>query len=76
MEIACRTRGRVETRHFRVVDAPRPQPGPGEVLARTLFASLDPVNRAAMRGRTYRDGLDVGDVMPAFTVPSSRTARS
>jgi len=27
-------------------DVPVPEPGPGEVLTRTLFASLDPVNRA------------------------------
>jgi NADPH-dependent curcumin reductase CurA len=60
--------GRVAERHFRVEEAPLPTPGEGEVLTRTLFASLDPVNRAQMRGRTYRDGLDVGDVMPAFTV--------
>jgi NADPH-dependent curcumin reductase CurA len=60
--------GRVEARHFRAVDAAMPVVGSGEVLCRTLFASLDPVNRALMRGRTYREGLDVGDVMPAFTV--------
>jgi NADPH-dependent curcumin reductase CurA len=60
--------GPVTERHFRAHDAPMPEPGPGEVLTRTLFASLDPVNRARMRGRTYREGLDVGDVMPAFTV--------
>jgi NADPH-dependent curcumin reductase CurA len=60
--------GAVAERHFRAETAPLPSPGPGEVLTRTLFASLDPVNRAQMRGRTYRDGLDVGDVMPAFTI--------
>jgi NADPH-dependent curcumin reductase CurA len=60
--------GPLAERHFRVVEAPLPVPGAGEVLTRTLLASLDPVNRAQMRGRTYRDGLDVGDVMPAFTV--------
>jgi NADPH-dependent curcumin reductase CurA len=68
--------GRVEARHFRAVDAAMPAVGSGEVLCRTLFASLDPVNRALMRGRTYRDGLDVGDVMPAFTVSALVTARS
>jgi NADPH-dependent curcumin reductase CurA len=60
--------GRVAERHFRAEETSLPVPGDGEVLTRTLFASLDPVNRAQMRGRTYRDGLDVGDVMPAFTV--------
>jgi NADPH-dependent curcumin reductase CurA len=64
-ELPC---GPVAERHFRADEAPLPTPGEGEVLTRTLFASLDPVNRAQMRGRTYRGGLDVGDVMPAFTV--------
>jgi NADPH-dependent curcumin reductase CurA len=60
--------GPLEARHFREIEAPLPTPGPGEVLCRTLIASLDPVNRALMRGRTYRDGLQVGDVMAAFTL--------
>src|SRR3954469_19706032 len=60
--------GRVEARHFREVEAPVPEPGPGEVLCRTLFASVDPVNRMSMAARTYRGGLGVGDVMAAFTL--------
>jgi NADPH-dependent curcumin reductase CurA len=60
--------GTLETRHFRAVESPMPEPGPGDVLCRTLLASLDPVNRALMRGRTYRDGLQVGDVMASFTL--------
>jgi NADPH-dependent curcumin reductase CurA len=60
--------GPLEPRHFAEVVAPMPEPGPGEVLCRTLLASLDPVNRALLRGRTYRNGLAVGDVMAAFTL--------
>ena len=60
--------GPVEPRHFRVEEAPLPVPGPGEVLCRTLYASIDPVSRAALRGPTYRGGLGVGDVMDAFTI--------
>jgi NADPH-dependent curcumin reductase CurA len=66
--LAALPAGPIAARHFRSVEAPLPEVGDGEALTRTLFASLDPVNRAQMRGRTYRDGLDVGDVMPAFTV--------
>jgi NADPH-dependent curcumin reductase CurA len=66
--LAALPAGRLAPSHFAEVEAPLPVPGPGEVLCRTLLASLDPVNRAQMRGRTYREGLDVGDVMPAFTV--------
>ena len=60
--------GRLQVRHFRAVEAPIPEPGPGEVLCRTLFASVDPVNRMSMAARTYRGGLSVGDVMAAFTL--------
>jgi hypothetical protein len=60
--------GRLEARHFRLEEAPPPEVGGGEVLCRTLYASLDPVNRATMRGRTYRGGVAPGDVMPAFTL--------
>src|SRR3954454_2616217 len=60
--------GRVEARHFREVVAPMPEARPGEVLCRTLFASIDPINRMAMAARTYRGGLAVGDVMAAFTL--------
>jgi NADPH-dependent curcumin reductase CurA len=66
--LAALPAGPVAERHFRSAEAPLPEVGDGEVLTRTLFASLDPVNRAQMRGSTYRDGLDVGDVMPGFTV--------
>src|SRR3954449_387935 len=60
--------GRVEARHFREVVAPMPEAGPGQVLCRTLFASIDPINRMAMTARTYRGGLGIGDVMAAFTL--------
>ena len=60
--------GPLEARHFREVEAPMPVARDGELLCRTLFASPDPVNRAQMRGRTYRDGLQAGDVMAGFTL--------
>jgi NADPH-dependent curcumin reductase CurA len=60
--------GRLDARHFREIRTPLPQPAEGEVICRTLYASPDPVNRAQMRGRTYRDGLQVGDVMDGFTL--------
>jgi NADPH-dependent curcumin reductase CurA len=60
--------GQLEERHFRLEEAPMPVPGPGEVLCRTLYASIDPVNRMSMTARTYRGGLGAGDVMAAFTL--------
>src|SRR3954451_22058210 len=60
--------GWLAARHFREAAAPMPEPGPGEVLCRTLFASVDPVNRMSMAARTYRGGLGIGAVMAAFTL--------
>ena len=60
--------GPLEARHFREEVAAIPEPGPGEVLCRTLYASIDPVNRMSMNAQTYRGGLGIGDVMDAFTL--------
>ena len=60
--------GRLEERHFRAVDSEIGDPGPGEVLCRTVLLSIDPANRAWMRGRTYRSQLNEGEVMAGFTL--------
>lgn len=60
--------GKLEERHFRAVDGEIGQPGPGEVLCRTILLSIDPANRAWMRGRTYRSQLNEGEVMAGFTL--------
>jgi NADPH-dependent curcumin reductase CurA len=49
------------------VRTPLPEAGPGQLVCRTILASPDPINRMQKRGRTYRDGLRVGDVMAGFT---------
>lgn len=54
--------------HFTSRTEPVPQPGEGEVVARTLLLSLDPANRAWMQGATYRSALDEGQVMAGFTL--------
>ncbi len=60
--------GRLEERHFRAVDGEIGEPSPGEVLCRTILLSIDPANRAWMRGRTYRSQLNAGEVMAGFTL--------
>ena len=60
--------GSLEERHFEMRDAPIPIPADGEVLTRTIYLSLDPANRAWMRGATYRAPVAAGDVMAGFTV--------
>jgi NADPH-dependent curcumin reductase CurA len=61
-------RDRLEPQHFQIVEGPIPTPGPGEVLCRTRYLSLDPANRAWMQGATYRSALTSGQVMAGFTL--------
>ena len=63
-----RPAGRLEERHFRAVDGTIGEPEAGEVLCRTILLSIDPANRAWMRGRTYREQVGEGDVMAGFTL--------
>lgn len=55
---------------FRVETAPVPEPGPGQLLVRHRFISLDPYQRAAMAGRhlSGRTPLGAGDMPPAEAV--------
>ncbi|PZQ59473.1 MAG: NADP-dependent oxidoreductase [Phenylobacterium zucineum] len=49
--------------HFAVANGERPTAGPGEVLLKTRYISLDAANRAWMQGATYRSALNAGQVM-------------
>jgi len=56
---------------FELVESPIPPAGDGEVLARTLYLSLDPYMRGRMNeGRSYTGGMNpsLGDVMVGGTV--------
>jgi NADPH-dependent curcumin reductase CurA len=54
---------RLAVDHFAVNVAERPAPGPGEVLLKARYISLDAANRAWMQGATYRSALSSGQVM-------------
>src|SRR5580765_8520266 len=56
-------KGKLGPEHFRLVEAPLPQPQEGEVLARVRYISLDAANRAWMQGATYRSAVEAGSVM-------------
>src|SRR5205809_7287558 len=58
-----RPRGKLEESHFKLTDSTVGDPGPGELLVRTVLLSIDPANRAWMQGRTYREQLGAGEVM-------------
>ena len=51
---------------FQEVDVPNPEDG--QVLVRNILLSIDAANRTWMQGRTYRDQVIAGDVMPSYSV--------
>jgi NADPH-dependent curcumin reductase CurA len=64
-----RPKGRLAASDFALRETPVPEPGPGEVLARTLYISVDAANRAWMSPvRTYIDPVEPGQVMRAMTL--------
>lgn len=60
--------GPVQEETFRWAEAPIPEMGPGQVLIRNRMLSIDPANRAWMKGRTYKEQVMPGDVMHGFTI--------
>lgn len=62
-------KGWVTENDFEIVEHDVPKPGPGEVLVRTIWLSLDPYMRGAMDPvRSYRAHLNPGDRMLGGTV--------
>ena len=60
---------KVSPANFRVVEAPVPAPGPGEVLVRHQFLSLDPYMRGRLSdAKSYAKPQEVGAVMGGGTV--------
>jgi NADPH-dependent curcumin reductase len=60
---------KVSPANFRVVEAPVPTPGPGEVLVRHTFLSLDPYMRGRLSdAKSYAKPQPVGAVMQGGTV--------
>jgi NADPH-dependent curcumin reductase CurA len=62
--LAARPAGFPEESDFRLVEAPVPEPGPGEVLVRIAWLSVDPYMRGRMRdAASYAAPLGIGEVM-------------
>ncbi len=73
--LASRPTGKPTAENFKLVSAPLPTPGEGEVLLRILFLSLDPYMRGRMNaGKSYAKPIEIGDVMEGGTV--GRVVRS
>jgi NADPH:quinone reductase len=67
--LAARPSGFPEESDFSLEEADVPEPGPGEVLVRNRWVSVDPYQRGRMSTqRSYARGLELGDVMTAQAV--------
>jgi NADPH-dependent curcumin reductase CurA len=67
--LAARPRGEPTLDNFRLVEVDIPTPGPGEMLLRTVYLSLDPYMRGRMNaGPSYAAPVEVGGVMEGGTV--------
>lgn len=60
--------GKLGPEHFQMDEVDVPDPGPGQVLVRTLLLSQDAANRAWMQGATYRDAIGAGEVMSSGAI--------
>jgi NADPH-dependent curcumin reductase len=67
--LAERPHGEPKESDFKLVETPVPEPGPGQLLLRTLYLSLDPYMRGRMSaGPSYAAPTEIGQVMGGGTV--------
>src|SRR4051812_17471833 len=67
--LASRPGGEPTPDNFRLAEADVPRPGPGRMLLRTIYLSLDPYMRGRMNaGRSYARPVEVGEVMEGRSV--------
>ncbi len=67
-KLVARPAGMAKRSDFEFTSAPAPEPGPGQVLIRVLYVSLDPAMRGWMNeGRSYIPPVGLGEVMRAGT---------
>jgi len=64
VQLASRPSGWVEESNFRIVEAPVPKPGAGQLLVKNLWLSLDPYMRGRMSdAKSYATPVQIGEVM-------------
>jgi NADPH-dependent curcumin reductase CurA len=67
--LASRPHGEPTPDNFRLAEAEVPRPGPGQMLLRTVYLSLDPYMRGRMNaGPSYARPVEVGEVMEGRSV--------
>ena len=61
--------GEIKAGDLELVETPIPDPGPGEILVRTVYLSLDPTNRIWMSDmEQYMPPVQLGEVMRGGTI--------
>jgi NADPH-dependent curcumin reductase CurA len=64
-----RPSGAPDRSDFEIVEDAIPTPGPGEVVTRTVWLSIDPYMRGRLREQqTYAKAIEIGEVMTGETV--------
>src|SRR5271156_2488759 len=64
-----RPREEPEASDFEILEDLIPTPGPGEVVTRTIWLSIDPYMRGRLREQqTYAKAIEIGEVMTGETV--------
>jgi len=67
--LAARPKGEPTPENFKLVEADIPEPGPGQMLLRTIYLSLDPYMRGRMNaGASYAAPVEIGEVMEGGVV--------
>ena len=67
--LAARPHGEPKESDFSLVQTPPPEPGPGQLLLRTLYLSLDPYMRGRMSAaKSYTAPFELGKVMQGGAV--------
>src|SRR5579859_1044431 len=62
--LAARPSGMPKEPDFKLVETPAPQPGPGEILVRVLYVSVDPYMRGRMNDvKSYAPPVQIGEVI-------------
>ena len=58
----------LEISNFEMREVDVPKPSEDEILVKNILLSVDAASRTWMQGRTYRDQVFAGDVMPSYSV--------
>ncbi len=58
----------LEISNFEMREVGVPKPSADEILVKNILLSIDAANRTWMQGRTYRDQVFAGDVMPSYSI--------